>query len=90
MACLLGLDIGTTSTIGIVLDADGKTLAKASRPSELLSKRPNWAEEDPALWWRNSCEIVTELLSVAGIEAGDLAAVGVTGMVPARSARSRR
>ena len=82
MPCLLGLDIGTTSTVGIVLDADGKTLAKATRPSELLSKRPNWAEEDPALWWRNSCEIVTELLSVAGIGAGDLAAVGVTGMVP--------
>ena len=82
MACLLGLDIGTTSTIGIVLDTGGKTLAKATRPSELLSKRPNWAEEDPALWWRNSCEIVTELLSAAGIGAGDLAAVGVTGMVP--------
>lgn len=82
MACLLGLDIGTTSTIGIVIDTGGKTLAKATRPSELLSKRPNWAEEDPALWWRNSCEIVTELLSTAGIGAGDLAAVGVTGMVP--------
>ena len=82
MACLLGLDIGTTSTIGIVLDTGGKTLAKATRPSELLSKRPNWDEEDPALWWRNSCEIVTELLSTAGIGAGDLAAVGVTGMVP--------
>jgi len=82
MACLLGLDIGTTSTIGIVIDADGKILAKASRPSELLSKRPNWAEEDPALWWRNCCEIVGALLGEAGVAARDIAAVGVTGMVP--------
>lgn len=82
MACLLGLDIGTTSTIGIVLDAEGRILAQAARPSELVSKRPNWAEEDPALWWRNCGEIVSELLSAAGIGAGDFAAVGVTGMVP--------
>jgi len=82
MACLLGLDIGTTSTIGIVIDSEGRTLAKASRPSELLSKRPNWAEEDPALWWRNCREIVGELIRDAGIAAGELDAVGVTGMVP--------
>ena len=82
MACLLGLDIGTTSTIGIVIDSEGKTLAKASRSSELLSKRPNWAEEDPALWWRNCCAITGELLGQAGLAARDLAAVGVTGMVP--------
>jgi len=82
MPCLLGLDIGTTSTIGIVIDTDGRILAKASRPSELLSRRPNWAEEDPIAWWRNCCEIVGELIGTAKITAEEVAAVGVTGMVP--------
>ena len=82
MACLLGIDIGTTSTIGVVIDTGGTTLAKAARPSELLSTRPNWAEEDPQLWWQNVREVISELLIEAGIAAGDLSAIGVTGMVP--------
>jgi xylulokinase len=79
----LGLDIGTTSTIGILIDAEGGTLATAQRPSELVSRHANWAEEDPALWWSNCCALVGALLKTAGIAAGQIAAVGVTGMVPA-------
>ena len=82
MSVLLGLDIGTTSTIGILVDCRGGVLAIASRPSELLSRHPNWAEEDPNLWWANVCAIVPELINASGIRAGDIAGVGVTGMVP--------
>ncbi len=83
MSFLLGLDIGTTSTIGILIDCRGSVLAIASRPSELLSRRANWAEEDPDQWWANVCAIVPELISAGGIRADDIAGVGVTGMVPA-------
>ena len=82
MSLLLGLDIGTTSTIGIIIDTDGGVVATASRPSELISKHANWAEEDPALWWSNVCAIVPELLAATGAKADQIAAVGVTGMVP--------
>ncbi len=82
MGCLLGIDIGTTSTIGILVDHRGRVLGIASRPSALLSRHPNWAEEDPDLWWANVCAIVPELIGAAGIRAGDIAGVGVTGMVP--------
>ena len=82
MALLLGLDIGTTSTIGILIDGAGGIRATASRPSELISKHPNWAEEDPALWWANVTEIVPELLAQAGAAAAEIAGIGVTGMVP--------
>ncbi len=83
MAILLGLDIGTTSTIGILVDSDGRTLALASRPVALRSPHPGWAEEDPAEWWGNLCALIPDLLRQAGIAAGDIAAIGVTGMVPA-------
>ena len=82
MSLLLGLDIGTTSTIGILVDCRGGVVAIASRPSELLSRHPNWAEEDPDLWWANVCAIVPELINAGGVRAGDVSAVGVTGMVP--------
>ncbi|HEY4162588.1 MAG TPA: FGGY-family carbohydrate kinase [Dongiaceae bacterium] len=83
MRAFLGLDIGTTSTGGILIDAEGRTLATAERPSELRSLHANWAEEDPALWWTNCCGLVGDLLRESGLTADDIAAVGVTGMVPA-------
>lgn len=78
MPVLLGLDIGTTSTIGILIDSDGRTLALAQRPVTLLSDHPGWAEEDPEQWWANVGEICRELAS-----GREIAAVGVTGMLPA-------
>jgi len=83
MAVLLGLDIGTTSTIGILIDSEGGTLATASRPSELISRHASWAEEDPELWWSNVQAITAELMKRTGLKGKDVAAVGVTGMVPA-------
>jgi xylulokinase len=80
---LLGLDIGTTSTIGILVEAGGRVLATAARPVTLRSPRPGWAEEDPAEWWANACAIIPDLLAEAGIAASQVAAVGATGMVPA-------
>ena len=83
MALTIGLDIGTTSTIGILIDTAGGTLALAARPTELVSEHPGWAEEDPEQWWQNACAITRELLATAGRRAADVAALGVTGMLPA-------
>jgi xylulokinase len=83
MALILGIDIGTTSTIGILIDDEGRTLALAQRPVDLSSERPGWAEEDPEQWWDNTCAIVGELLAKTGRSAADVAGVGVTGMLPA-------
>src|SRR3954468_12175823 len=83
MPVFLGLDIGTTSTIGILIDAEGGMLATAQRPTELFSPHANWAEEDPAQWWSNCCAIIRELLSKSRVAGGEVAAGGATGMVPA-------
>src|SRR5690349_24286436 len=83
MPALLGIDIGTTSTIGILIDAEGRTLATASRPADLVSPEANWAEEDPAQWWSNTQAVIAELLRETGLTGADIAAIGTTGMVPA-------
>ena len=83
MSLLLGLDIGTTSNIGILIDADGRTLATASRPVTLHADHPGWAEEDAEDWWRNVCAVCRELVDRTGIDAGEIAGIGVTGMLPA-------
>ena len=63
MTYVIGLDIGTTSTIGILIELPTRIAALASRPVTLHAPHPAWAEEDPAQWWENVCSITRELLS---------------------------
>jgi xylulokinase len=81
--CVIGLDIGTTSTIGVLIGLPATILAVASRPTALSSPHPGWAEEDPAEWWRNSCAILRELVAGAPNGVGAIRGICVTGMVPA-------
>ena len=78
---LLAIDVGTTATKCLLLDAGRGVVAEYERPVALSSARPGWAEEDPQGWWANVLELVRE--AVAGAGNRPVAAVGVTGMVPA-------
>lgn len=83
MSYFLGFDIGTTSTIGILIGLPNRVMALASKPVTLSSPHSGWAEEDPKQWWANVCSLVPELLAQSGLKATDIAGVGVTGMLPA-------
>ncbi|MCW6506933.1 FGGY-family carbohydrate kinase [Lichenifustis flavocetrariae] len=83
MPCVIGLDIGTTSTIGVLLRLPDQVLAVATRPVTLRAPHPGWAEEDPAQWWANVCAISQELLANSAVPTQDIAGIGVTGMLPA-------
>lgn len=79
---LLGIDIGTTSTKVVVINNNGQMVADVSRPSNLSSLHPGWAEEDPNQWWRNVTWAIPEVLRQANIDPKQIAAVGLSGMVP--------
>ena len=78
---VLGVDIGTGSSKGVVVDLDGRVLRSASRSHDVSRPRPGWAEMDGRLWWEEFTAISRELL--AGADADEVvAAVGVSGMGP--------
>lgn len=83
MPAVIGIDIGTTSTIGILIDLPDRIVAVVSRPVDLVSLHAGWAEEDPDQWWRNTCAITRELLAKEPALATSLVGIGVAGMVPA-------
>lgn len=83
MSYVIGFDIGTTSTIGILIGLPDRILHIASRPVTLVSRHPGWAEEDPEQWWANVSSIARELIEAGGIKASEVSAIGVTGMLPA-------
>lgn len=80
---VIGLDIGTTSTIGIAVRMPGEIVHVASRPVSLSSPHPGWAEEDPAEWWANSVAVLREIVAALPGGGASLAGLCVTGMLPA-------
>ncbi len=79
---LLGIDIGTTATKLIAIDVEGHLLSEVSLPATLYSPQPNFAEEDTSEWWKNVCYGIPLCLEKANITPVQVAAVGVSGMVP--------
>lgn len=79
-ALLLGIDIGTSSSKGVLTDPAGRVVARAERPHGLSLPRPGWAEHDAeAVWWSDFVAIARELVAAA---LGPVAAVAVSGIGP--------
>lgn len=79
MTVTLGIDIGTFESKGVMVE-DGRILAQARRPHEMLVPRPGWAEhraeED---WWGDTVSLSRTLLEQvpgARIEALAVSAIG--------------
>jgi xylulokinase len=79
MGYLLGIDIGTSSTKAVGVDADGSILTTAHRQHEISRPRPGRAEHDPMVWWDEVASLSTELVRKLG---GVPDAVCVSGMGP--------
>jgi len=79
---LLGIDIGTTNTKGILCNLRGDVLAEATASATLYSPQPGCAEEDPEEWWANVRQVIKTCLEQAELSATAIASIGVSGMVP--------
>ncbi|MGP4043636.1 FGGY-family carbohydrate kinase [Streptomyces sp. 2A115] len=78
---VLGVDIGTSSSKGVLVDEDGTVLATAVRPHAVSRQRPGHVEMDARVWWDEFTSIARELLKSLGDDAS-VTAVGVSGMGP--------
>jgi glycerol kinase len=77
-AYVLAIDQGTTSTRALVYDGTGRPVADAARALTQHYPRPGWVEHDPAEIWQSAAAVATEALHAGGIDAGQVAAVGIT------------
>ena len=72
------IDQGTTSTRFMIFDHAGQTVAIDQREHEQVFPRAGWVEHDPEEIWTRTGEVIDAALEKAGMDASDLAAVGVT------------
>ncbi len=57
----LGLDFGTSSVKGVLIDAKQKIIATASAPLKVSRPQPGWSEQNPEDWWK-ACNTVVKTL----------------------------
>jgi xylulokinase len=80
---ILSIDIGTTGCKAALFDKEGHMLVEAYREYDFSSPKPDWAEQDPALWSTSTQQVVREVLTKSKLRSDDVCAVGVTGQSPA-------
>jgi glycerol kinase len=78
MKAILALDQGTTSSRAIVFDAAGAIRAAAQKEFRQIFPQPGWVEHDPEEIWATQAAVAGEAIARAGIQARDVAAIGIT------------
>ncbi|TFH34435.1 MAG: glycerol kinase GlpK, partial [Anaerolineales bacterium] len=76
--CIAAIDQGTTSTRCMLFDVSGKVVASAQKEHQQIYPQPGWVEHDAEEIWQRTQEVITEALALGGVEAGEIAAVGIT------------
>ncbi|HEX4436771.1 MAG TPA: glycerol kinase GlpK [Solirubrobacteraceae bacterium] len=71
------IDQGTTSTRLILFDRDGRIAASDQREHAQIHPRAGWVEHDPIEIWQRTREVIGGALASAGVEAGEVAAIGI-------------
>jgi glycerol kinase len=75
---LLAIDQGTTGTTSLVMDLEGKTLARKTIELPQHYPQPGWVEHDAADIWAGVEASVTGALAAGGIDLARIAGIGIT------------
>ena len=85
---VIGIDIGTGSTKGVLSDTKGNVLYSEVVRHETSFPKPGWAEHDAdAVWWSDVVKICRELATRA---KGDVAGLCISGIGPVFLAADER
>ncbi len=75
---LLALDQGTSSSRSIVFSREGHVVAMAQREFRQIYPQPGWVEHDPNELWTTQLATARDALAQAGLQASDIASIGIT------------
>ena len=74
---VIGVDLGTQSMKGFLVDAQGKFVAESSAAYDPVYPFPAWTEENPADWIHAFKKIVKELLDTSGVNPAEVGTIGL-------------
>ncbi|MEW5978530.1 MAG: glycerol kinase GlpK [Acidobacteriota bacterium] len=72
------IDQGTTSTRCLIFDPSGREVSRHQLEHRQILPQPGWVEHDPTEIIERTCEVIEAAMSKAGVQAQDLAGLGIT------------
>ncbi|SDL50917.1 xylulokinase [Halarsenatibacter silvermanii] len=81
MNYLLGLDIGTSSVKGVLVNEKAELVLTGSSEQDLSNPRPGWAEQDPEIWWESTVEVIKNILNQMEISSENIAGISLSGQM---------
>lgn len=80
---LLGIDVGTYSSKGVLVTPEGNVLKQHVVEHKMDIPRPGWAEQDAdGVWWHDVKAICRDLLDGSPYRGNDVAGVAVSAIGP--------
>ncbi|MEM2122994.1 MAG: FGGY-family carbohydrate kinase [Candidatus Bathyarchaeia archaeon] len=80
---LLGVDIGTLGSKGLLINCEGVAVAEHYVEHKVNVIRPGWVEQDPiTCYWGDFKRIVQALLKISRIDPRDIKCIGTSGLTP--------
>lgn len=79
MRYLVGLDIGTSGTKGVLFDADGRAICSHTEDYSLYQPQNGWAEQNPVDWWH---AVKACLLAITSkVDKNEIGGIGLSGQM---------
>lgn len=75
---VLALDQGTTGSRAILFDHNGQVEGICSQEFRQIFPQPGWVEHDAIEIWQSQLQVARQVLSDYGVQASQIAAIGVT------------
>ena len=80
-AYFMGIDTGTNSSKGVLIDDRGEIIAVHSTSHEMTNPAPNHYEHDAEKdWWGDFCIISKALIEKSGVDPRDILAIGTSAL----------
>lgn len=78
MKYILAIDQGTTSTRAHIYNEAGACVHGVAEEFPQIYPQPGWVEHSPQDIWGSTLSVIEKSLALAGLNASDIAAVGIT------------
>lgn len=81
MSYVLGIDLGTSSLKGLLINQNGSIVATASRSYPLVHPAAGYSEQDPQLWLEAADQVMLELQATVPDFSQELAGISFSGQM---------
>ena len=81
MEYYLGIDVGTSGTKSLIMDAKAKVKATATVEHPIYAPKPGWSEQKPDQWWKSTVASVRQVVRKAKIRGKDVAGISFSGQM---------